>query len=61
MNQLASGPVLGSVVLLLGFFPDIVNGDGMPPDCTGKAGDPGCISLTELDLIERWAAQCFPP
>jgi hypothetical protein len=37
-----------------------VNGGGMPPSCNGVAGDPGCISVAELDLIVRWAAQCFP-
>ena len=50
-----------------GFVDDIkaslvgrVNGGGMPPDCNGVPGDPGCISVAELDLIVRWAAQCFP-
>jgi hypothetical protein len=39
-----------------------VNGGGMPPapNCNGAPGDPGCISVAELDLIVRWAAQCFP-
>jgi hypothetical protein len=37
-----------------------VNGGNMPPDCNGLPGDPGCISVAELDLIVRWAAQCFP-
>jgi len=51
-----------------GFVKDIkdrlvgrVNGGGMPPGCSGVAGDPGCISVAELNLIQRWAAQCFPP
>lgn len=40
-----------------------VNGGGMPPppSCDGVPGDPGCISVAELNLIVRWAAQCFPP
>jgi len=38
-----------------------VNGGGMPPTCSGAAGDPGCLSRVDVDLIRRWTAQCFPP
>ena len=38
-----------------------VNGGGMPPTCSGFPGDPGCLSVAEVDLIRRWTAQCFPP
>jgi len=38
-----------------------VNGGGMPPTCSGLAGDPGCLSRVDVDLIRRWTAQCFPP
>jgi len=40
---------------------DRVNGGGMPPTCSGVPGDPGCLSVAEFQLIQRWAAQCFPP
>jgi hypothetical protein len=45
-----------------GSLVDRVNGGGMPPPpiCNGVPGDPGCISVAELRLIQRWAAQCFP-
>lgn len=38
-----------------------VNGGGMPPSCNGVPGDPGCLSVAELQLIQSWEAQCYPP
>ncbi len=38
-----------------------VNGGGMPPECIGFPGDPGCITVAELQLIQSWEAQCYPP
>jgi hypothetical protein len=37
-----------------------VNGGNMPPTCDGVPGDPGCISVAELQLIQSWEAQCYP-
>jgi hypothetical protein len=33
---------------------DRLDGGGMPPACTGVPGDPGCISVEDLVLIELW-------
>ena len=38
-----------------------VNGGGMPPSSLGVPGDPGCLSVAELQLIQSWEAQCYPP
>jgi hypothetical protein len=38
-----------------------VNGGGMPPSCSGVPGDPGCLTVAELQLIQSWEAQCYPP
>ena len=39
-----------------------VNGGGMPFSCgDGVPGDPGCITVAELALIQSWEAQCYPP
>jgi hypothetical protein len=50
----------GFVKDIKGVLVDRLNGGNMPPTCNGVPGDPGCISVAELNLIERWAAQCFP-
>lgn len=46
---------------------DRVNGGGMPPsyadppnDCDGNPGDPGCLTVREVTLIQTWIAQCNP-
>lgn len=33
---------------------DRLDGGGMPPACTGQPGDPGCISVDDLPLIQLW-------
>lgn len=38
-----------------------VNGGGMPPSCNGVPGDTGCITVAELELIQSWESQCYPP
>lgn len=49
-----------------------VNGGGMPPsyadppnDCGGQGrgdqpGDPGCLTVAEVQLIQTWIDQCYP-
>lgn len=44
-----------------------VNGGGMPPsyaeppnDCDGNPGDPGCLTVAEVELIQTWLGQCTP-
>lgn len=46
---------------------DRVNGGGMPPsyaeppnNCDGNPGDPGCLTVAEVELIQAWLAQCTP-
>ena len=46
---------------------DRVNGGGMPPDyaeppnnCEGNPGDPGCLTVAEVELIQTWLDQCTP-
>lgn len=51
----------GFAQTLAGRILERVNGGGMPPTCSGVAGDPGCLSVAEVDLIRRWTAQCSPP
>jgi hypothetical protein len=49
---------------LKGIILERVNGGGMPPSeagCDGPLGSPGCVTQAEFELMERWAAQCFPP
>jgi hypothetical protein len=45
-----------------------VNGGGMPPsyadppnNCSGDPGDPGCLTVAEVELIQTWLDQCTPP
>ncbi|HKO90899.1 MAG TPA: hypothetical protein VJU61_07100 [Polyangiaceae bacterium] len=52
---------LSSVVL------ERVNGGGMPPsyapapnNCNGPLSAPGCVTVEEYDLIQRWVGQCYP-
>ena len=44
-----------------------VNGGGMPPsnaeppnNCDGNPGDPGCLTVAEVELIRTWLDQCTP-
>jgi hypothetical protein len=48
---------------------DRINGGGMPPsnaeppnDCADGAGpgDPGCVTVEELNRVQTWLAQCSP-
>jgi hypothetical protein len=46
---------------------DRVNGGGMPPsyaeppnNCDGNPGDPGCLTVAEVELIQTWLDQCTP-
>lgn len=46
---------------------DRVNGGGMPPsyadppnNCEGNPGDPGCLTVAEVELIQTWLDQCTP-
>jgi hypothetical protein len=48
-------------------LPQRVNEGGMPPsysmppnNCDGPLGSPGCVSVEEFDLIQRWIGQCYP-
>ncbi|MEY2929975.1 MAG: hypothetical protein RL033_724 [Pseudomonadota bacterium] len=39
-----------------------INGGGMPPACgDGVPGDTDCITVAELELIQSWESQCYPP
>jgi hypothetical protein len=48
---------------------DRINGGGMPPsfaeppnNCANGAGpgDPGCVTIEELELVQAWITQCNP-
>lgn len=40
---------------------DRLDGGGMPPTCQGLPGDPGCISIENLALIQLWIAGGMAP
>jgi hypothetical protein len=37
-----------------------INGGGMPFGCEGDPGDPGCLTVAQLETIQAWAAAGRP-
>jgi mono/diheme cytochrome c family protein len=40
---------------------DRIDGGGMPPNCNGDPGDPGCLSVEEVALVQAWIDQGLEP
>lgn len=63
-HNVAADDPMEAYAFLVSMAPSLVprvNGGGMPPSCSGVPGDPGCLTVAELQLIQSWEAQCYPP
>jgi hypothetical protein len=58
------GPLPGSYQDALRLGPTLlqrIDGGGMPPACNGDPGDPGCLSVAEVQLVQTWITQGSEP
>jgi hypothetical protein len=46
---------LGEILL------DRIDGGGMPPTCAGDPGDPGCLSVEQVQTVADWIEQGSNP